>query len=70
MNIMTFNVRGCGNDSKRRRIRQIIKKGIIDLCLIKETKTKVTSEGIVKGLWGNQLFGWSAKGPEGQSEAS
>lgn len=34
MNIMTFNIRGCGNSTKKGRIRQVLMKGKVDMCFI------------------------------------
>lgn len=66
MNIMTFNIIGCDNASKRRRISQIIQKESIDVYFIQETKIQDMTEVIVKGLWGYDPLGWSAKGEVGK----
>lgn len=38
MNFITFNVRGCSNSIKQRRIKNIMLKGKADVCFIQESK--------------------------------
>lgn len=40
MSILSFNVRGCGNPLKRKRIYKILRKGKSYLCFLQERKLK------------------------------
>src|ERR1044072_8179001 len=67
MNVGTFNIRGGGNSTKRRRIAQIITKEKADLCFFQETKLKKLEERVVKSFWGFEECEWSAMESEGHS---
>ncbi|XP_058751026.1 uncharacterized protein LOC131624048 [Vicia villosa] len=67
MNLVTFNVRGCGNFVKRSRIRQLLLRGKTKMCFIQETKLENMKEELVRSMWGHSAFEWSAKGSEGRS---
>ena len=38
MNIMSFNISGCGSMIKKRRLQHHLRTNNIDICLIQETK--------------------------------
>ncbi|XP_058762167.1 uncharacterized protein LOC131635557 [Vicia villosa] len=67
MNLVTLNVRGCGNSVKRSRIRQVLLRGKTEMCFIQETKLENMKEELVRSMWGHSEFEWSAKGSEGRS---
>lgn len=52
MIIGTLNIRGGGNKIKRKRIRNIIKKGQADMFLMQETKMEEISYLIANNFWG------------------
>lgn len=62
MNIVTYNVRGCGSLIKRRRIYQLLQKSKVDLCFIQELNWKHHNDDIVVSLYRNTFFEWFASG--------
>ncbi|CAK8544879.1 unnamed protein product [Lathyrus sativus] len=67
MNCITYNIRGGGTSTKRRRIRETINKGKTDICFIQETKRQNMTEEFVKSFWGVDRCEWSATPSIGQS---
>ncbi|XP_058742067.1 uncharacterized protein LOC131614510 [Vicia villosa] len=67
MNIVSYNIRGCGNSAKRGRIRQLLQRGNTDMCFIQESKVTRVSEGLIKSTWGYVGCNWPAKEAEGRS---
>ncbi|XP_058780938.1 uncharacterized protein LOC131655044 [Vicia villosa] len=66
MNIVTFNVRECGNSVKKSLIRQLLHRGKIEMCFIQEPKVEKMNEEIIASIWGPSDLEWSAKGSEGR----
>lgn len=68
MNLVTFNVRGCGNSVKKGRTRQVLNRGKVDMCFMQVSKVEVMIEELVKSIWGMESeVQWSAKSSEGKS---
>ncbi|RVW95517.1 hypothetical protein CK203_039128 [Vitis vinifera] len=58
MKIITWNVRGANDSSKRKIIKNYIRNQRVDLMCIQETKIQEMSEGIVRSLdWGDSQIG-------------
>lgn len=53
MNIMSLNMRGLGDNSKRRRLAKIINSGNFDLVCLQETKREFIEDYVVENMWGN-----------------
>lgn len=54
MNILSYNIRGCGSFLKRKRLVNLIRKEDFDMCLIQETEAKVIDDNLVVALQGNK----------------
>lgn len=67
MNIMSLNMRGLGDNSKRRRLAKIINSGNFDLVCLQETKREFIEDYVVENMWGNQLIDWIALPSSGLS---
>ncbi|XP_058732688.1 uncharacterized protein LOC131604250 [Vicia villosa] len=67
MNIMSFNIRGCGSAIKRRRLRKMMDIGHEDMVFLQETKTQVVDFNFVRSLWGADDCEWSCKESVGAS---
>ena len=50
LKILSWNVRGANDSSKRKIIKSVIRKQKVDLLCIQETKIQVMSEGVVRSL--------------------
>lgn len=61
MNIMSFNMCGCGISMKRKRLRKMISKGQEGMIFIQETKTMNMNDKFVSSLWGNEVVEWTEK---------
>ena len=67
MNIMSFNIRGCGNIVKKKRLQHHIRTNKIDLCLLQETKVNTIYDSLIKSLWGDKDMDWTSKSSDGLS---
>ncbi|XP_058771389.1 uncharacterized protein LOC131644810 [Vicia villosa] len=67
MIIGTFNVRGCNNLMKQKRICQIMGKRKPDVMFIQETNIGKMSGNIVNKIWGGEDCLWSAKEAGGRA---
>lgn len=56
MNLLSLNMRGWGDRSKRRRLATNIHSGCFDFICIQETKREVVDEREVGVLWGAKPF--------------
>lgn len=54
--ICSYNVRGIGNDSKRKQIFTWIKEKHIDICFLQETHSTPETADTWKKQWGNLAF--------------
>lgn len=60
MNIISYNIRGGGNASKRRRVSFLLKSEKVDVCFIQETKLSCFSDILAHSLWGGTDVNWTA----------
>lgn len=60
MNVVSYNLRGCGAILKRKRF-SLIKKGKFDLCLVQETKVQNFDSKTMYELWGGSDAEWCFK---------
>ncbi|RVX07360.1 Transposon TX1 uncharacterized 149 kDa protein [Vitis vinifera] len=65
MKIITWNVRGANDSSKRKIIKNYIRNQRVDLMCIQETKIQEMSEGIVRSLGSGRFLDWRALNAEG-----
>ncbi|RVX10943.1 hypothetical protein CK203_013310 [Vitis vinifera] len=65
MKIITWNVRGANDSSKRKIIKNYIRNQRVDLMCIQETKIQEMSEGIVRNLGSGRFLDWRALNAEG-----
>ncbi|MCH86174.1 hypothetical protein A2U01_0007028, partial [Trifolium medium] len=59
--------RGLGSRVKRRRVKDLILKEMVDFMAIQETKIEVLSDALVHSLWGGDDCEWVALPAEGNS---
>src|SRR3954468_10495952 len=52
MNLLSYNIRGGGALSKRKRVSFLIQSFNIDICLLQETKIPCFSDIFAKNFWG------------------
>ncbi|XP_058726504.1 uncharacterized protein LOC131597858 [Vicia villosa] len=67
MNILSFNIRGCGSSIKRRKLRKMIEVDQPDMVFLQETKSQAVRDGFIRSLWGADDIEWSAKDSIGAS---
>lgn len=67
MNIGCFNIRGCGNSIKSKRLQQILQKGNTNMCLLQEIEAQVVNDELVVVVWEDEEVEWSAKVANGLS---
>jgi len=56
--LISWNVRGLNQRSKRLKIRNLLKQWKADIICLQETKLDLISIRIVKSLWGSQFADW------------
>ncbi|XP_057789480.1 uncharacterized protein LOC131006301 [Salvia miltiorrhiza] len=66
MKLASYNIRGLGSKIKKREIRELIQKQMIDLCLIQETKMENFSDSDLRSIWGSEKFDFARKQAEGR----
>lgn len=54
MSIPTFNIHGCGDSIKRRRLCKILGRGNVGVCFLQETKVQKMKEVLVNSMWGSE----------------
>ena len=67
LKILSWNVRGANDSSKRKVIKTFIRNQRVDLICIQETKIQSMSEGIVRSLGSGRFLDWKAMNAEGAS---
>ncbi|KAL8458968.1 hypothetical protein ACS0TY_036443 [Phlomoides rotata] len=68
MKLLSYNIRGVGSRTKRKEVRDLVKKLRADVYCIQESKKEHVSEILCKSLWGNwSKIGWAFKGSVGSS---
>ena len=50
LKLLSWNVRGANDSSKRKIIKSFVKKQKVDVLCIQETKIQLMTEGVVKSL--------------------
>ncbi|KAJ9685002.1 hypothetical protein PVL29_017148 [Vitis rotundifolia] len=60
LKIMSWNVRGANDSSKRRIIKSFVRKQKVTLLCIQETKIHLMSEGVVRSLGAGRFLDWRA----------
>ena len=58
LKILSWNVRGVNDSSKRKVIKSVIRKQKVDLFCIQETKMQVMTEGVVRSLGLGRFLDW------------
>ena len=67
LKILSWNVRGANDSSKRKIIKTFIRNQRVDLICIQETKIQSMLEGIVRSLGFGRFLDWKAMNAEGAS---
>ena len=57
LRLLSWNVRGANDSSKRKVIRAMIRNQRVDLFCLQETKIQTMSEGVVSSLGSGSGFG-------------
>ncbi|XP_028083438.1 uncharacterized protein LOC114284690 [Camellia sinensis] len=65
MKLLSWNIRGIGKPTKRRKIRKLLLDKAIDMALIQETKQSSTNILWVKSIWPRDKFEFMAVDAEG-----
>ncbi|RVW35575.1 Transposon TX1 uncharacterized 149 kDa protein [Vitis vinifera] len=60
LRILSWNVRGANDSSKRRVIKAVIRSQRVDLFCLQETKIQTLSEGLVRSLGSGRWSNWAA----------
>lgn len=58
MKILSWNVRGLGNQVKRAIVKEVICSNKIDVLMIQETKVSSVHDSLVKEVWGTSPAKW------------
>ena len=65
LKVLSWNVRGANDSSKRKIIKTFIRNQKVDLLCIQETKIQPMSKGVVRSLGSGKFLGWRALDAEG-----
>ena len=65
--ILSWNVRGANDSSKRKVIKTFIRNQRVDLICIQETKIQSMSESIVRSLGSGRFLNWKVVNAKGAS---
>ena len=65
LKLLSWNVRGANDSSKRKIIKTFIRNQKIDLLCIQETKIQPMSEGMVRSLGSRRFLDWRALDADG-----
>ena len=60
--LLSWNVRGANDSSKRKVIKVMIKSQKVDLFCVQETKIQSMTEGSVRSLGSGRFLDWGAMG--------
>ena len=63
--LLSWNVRGVNDSSKRKVIKALIRKQKVDLFCIQETKIQSMNEGMVRSLGAGRFLDWGALEAQG-----
>lgn len=67
MNLLSYNVRGGGLLSKRKRISFLTQSNKTDLCFLQEININCFYECVARFFWGNNEVEWTASNSIGAS---
>ena len=67
MKILSWNVRGANDSSKRKVIKTFIRNQRVDLICIQETKIRAMSDSIARSIGSGRFLDWKAVNAEGAS---
>ena len=65
--ILSWNVRGANDSSKRKVIKTFIRNQRVDLLCIQETKVQCMMDSIARSIGSGRFLGWKAVNAEGAS---
>ena len=65
LKLLSWNVRGTNDSSKRKIIKTFIRNQKVDLLCIQETKIQPMSEGMVRSLGSRRFLDWRALDADG-----
>lgn len=65
MNILSYNIRGGGCLSKRKRVSFLLQFSKVEVCFIQETKLDGFNYNLAKYFWRGCEVEWSASNSEG-----
>ena len=65
LKLLSWNVRGANDNSKRKIIKTFIRNQKIDLLCIQETKNQPMLEGVVRSLGSGRFLDWRALDADG-----
>ena len=65
LKVLSWNVRGANDSSKRKIIKTFIRNQKVDLLCIQETEIQPMSEGVVRSLGSRRFLDWRALDAEG-----
>ncbi|RVW22690.1 hypothetical protein CK203_099596 [Vitis vinifera] len=60
LKLLSWNVRGVNESTKRKVIKSVIRKQKVDLFCIQETKVQVMSDRVVRSLGSGRFLDWKA----------
>jgi exonuclease III len=67
MIVCSWNVRGLGGRIKKRKVRELIGRNMVDVLAIQETKLEVVDKKLVTRLWGCEEVDWRFSSSRGRS---
>ena len=67
MKILSWNVRGANDSSKRKVIKTFIRNQRVDVICIQETKIQAMSDNIARSIGSGRFLEWKAVDAEGAS---
>ena len=65
--ILSWNMRGANDSSKRKVIKTFIRNQSVDLICIQETKMQFMTDSIARSIGFGRFLGWKAVNVEGAS---
>ncbi|RVW16145.1 hypothetical protein CK203_074270 [Vitis vinifera] len=67
LRLVSWNVRGANDSSKRKVIKAMIRSQRADLVCIQEMKIQTMTEGVVRSLGSGRFLDWGAMGAQGST---
>ena len=67
LRLVSWNVWGANDSSKRKVIKAMIRSQRADLVCIQETKIQTMTEGVVRSLGSGRFLDWGAMGAQGST---